>query len=47
MKVVLDKETLGVLMQKLKGEDRVRFLKQVEGFTWWRRVLEHSGFQDK
>ena len=34
-------------MQKLKAEDRVRFLKQVEGYTWWTRILEHSGFQDK
>ena len=46
-KVGLDEATLGVLMQKLVGEDRVRALKQVEGCTWWRRILEHSGSQDK
>ena len=46
-KVGLDEATLGVLMQKLVGENRVRALKQVEGCTWWRRILEHSGSQDK
>ena len=37
----LDEDTLGVLMQKLKSQDR--FLKLVDGFTWWKRILEHSG----
>ena len=42
----LDEDTLGVLMQKLKSQDRARFLEQVDGFTWWRRILKHSGFKD-
>ena len=42
----LDEDTLGVLMQKLKSQDRARFLKQVDSFTWWRRILKHSGFKD-
>ena len=42
----LDEETLGVLMEKLKIEDRARFLRLVDGFTWWRRILQHSGFKD-
>ena len=41
----LDKDTLGVLMEKLKSQDRTRFLKQVYGMTWWRRILKHSGFK--
>ena len=43
----LDEETLGVLMEKLKIQDRARFLRLVDGFTWWRRILQHSGFKDK
>ena len=47
--VGLDEDTLGVLMQKLKGgqgQDRARFLKQVDGFTWWMRILKYFGIQD-
>ena len=46
-KVGLNEETVEVLMQKLNGEDSVRLFKQVKGYTWWRRILEYSGFQDK
>ena len=42
----LDEDTLGVLMQKLESQDRARFLEQVDGFTWWRRILTHSGLKD-
>ena len=42
----LDEDTLGVLVQKLKSQDRARFHKQVDGFTWWRRILKHSGLKD-
>ena len=38
----LDKETVGVLMEKLKSQDRAKFLENVDGFTWWRRILKHS-----
>ena len=38
----LDEDTLGVLVQKLKSQDRARFL----GFTWWRRILKHSGIKE-
>ena len=42
----LAKESVEVLMQKLRSQDKARFLKQVYGFTWWRRILRHSGFKD-
>ena len=46
VEVGLDEDALGVLIQKLKSQDRARFLKLVDGFTWWRRILKHSGFKD-
>ena len=33
-------------MQKLKSQDRARFLKQVGGFTWWRRILKYLHIKD-
>ena len=33
-------------MQKLKESNRARFLKQVEGYTWWRRILKYSSYRD-
>jgi len=44
--VGLSKKSVRVLMQKLRSQDKARFLKQVEGFSWWRRILKHSGFED-
>ena len=44
--VGLDEDTMGVLMQKLKSHDRARFLKQVDGFTWWRKILKYSRIRD-
>jgi len=44
--VGLDEDSVGVLMQKLKEANRARFLKQVEGYTWWRRILKYSSYQD-
>ena len=42
----LAEESVEVLMQKLRSQDKARFLKQVEGFSWWGRILKHSGFED-
>ena len=42
----VDEGSLGVLIQKLKELDRASFLKQVVGYTWWRRVLKYSGCRD-
>ena len=39
----LDEETLGVLMEKLKIQDRARFLRLVDGYTFWERILQYSG----
>ena len=44
--VGLDEDSVGVLMQKLKESNRARFLKQVEGYTWWRRILKYSSCRD-
>ena len=44
-KVGLDEDSVGVLMQKLKESNRARFVKQVEGYTWWRRILKYSSYQ--
>ena len=40
----VDEGSLGVLIQKLKELDRASFLKQVVGYTWWRRVLKYIDF---
>ena len=45
-KVGLDEDTLGVLMQKMKELDRVSFLKQVVGYTWWGRILKYTCFRN-
>lgn len=44
--VGLDEDSVGVLMQKLKESNRARFLTQVEGYTWWRRILKYSSYPD-
>ena len=44
LEVGVDESSLGVLIQKLKELDRASFLKQVVGYTWWRRVLKYINF---
>ena len=41
--VGLDEDSVGVLMLKLQKVSVHRFLMQVDGYTWWRRVLESLG----
>ena len=37
----VDEETVGLLLDKLKTQDRKRFKETVTGYSWWRRVLKH------
>ena len=45
--VGLDEDTVGVLVQKLKAKDKVKFRSLVAGYTWWKRVLKHTNSKHK
>ena len=45
--VGLDEETVGQLVQKLKAMDKVKFRSLVAGYTWWGRILKHTGLNHK
>ena len=38
---------VGLLVQKLKAKDRVRYLNLVAGYTWWKRILKHTNLKHK
>ena len=44
--VCLDEATVGVLIDKLWAKDKRRFSKLVDSYTWWGRVLQHTGCKD-
>ena len=45
--VGMDEDTVGVLVQKLKARDKVKFRSLVAGYTWWKRILKHTNSKQK